>query len=75
MDTLKYLNDKLLQLQSRHMMIPRYVKQPGQFLGKKDFSLNDLPDIEFEIGETQAAIKAVLTYRKTNKKKENAKSK
>lgn len=66
MPILKYLNDRLSQLEHRKMMIPRYVKRPGDFLGKKDFSLDDLPAIEQDINETKIAIKSVELYRKFN---------
>lgn len=61
---LKFLNDRLLQLGNRKMMIPRYVHKPGMFLGKKDFSLADIPKIEEEIKECEVAIKAIEAHRK-----------
>lgn len=65
--TLKFLNDRLRQLQDRRMMIPRYVERPGAFLGKKDFSLADIPGIDKEIEECQQAIKAVIAFRNGKK--------
>lgn len=62
MTLLQFLNDRLDQLENRKMMIPRYVERPGSFVGKKDFSLEDLPKIEQAINETKAAIKAVKEY-------------
>lgn len=59
-----YLRDRLNQFEQRRMMIPRYVERPGAFLGKKDFSLNDLPKIDGEIAECKAALKAVEAHRK-----------
>lgn len=67
MELKKLLEDRLVQLQQRKMMIPRYVERPGKFLGKKDFSLDDLPIIQKEIEETKVAIKAIEKYRKTIK--------
>lgn len=64
MPLLEYLNSRLRQLEHRKMMIPRYVKKPGEFLGKKDFSLDDLPKIDKEIKEVQAAIRAVKNINK-----------
>jgi hypothetical protein len=54
-----FIQDKLDQLQNRKFMIPRYVEREGQFLGKKDFSLDDLPKIEQEINECKAALKGI----------------
>lgn len=65
MSTLKsFLKSRLEQLEHRKIMIPRYVGRPGKFLGKKDFSLDDMPVIEYQIKETQAAIKAVEEFHK-----------
>lgn len=76
MPLLQFLYDRLAQLRDRKDMIPRYVARPGGFAGKKkDFSLNDLPKIQWEMAETEAAIKAVEEYRKQNKKPDHAKSK
>ncbi len=75
MELISFLRDRLSQLEHRKMMIPRYIEQPGDFLGKKDFSLNDLPLIQWEIAETKAAIKAIEEYRKQNKKPDHAKLK
>lgn len=55
----KYLRDLILQLEQRKMMIPRYVKKPGSFLGRTDFSLNDLPVIDKQISEAKAALKGI----------------
>ena len=60
----KFLEDRLAQLEHRKMMIPRYVNRPGNFLGKKDFSLEDLPKIEEEIEETKASLKAIADLKK-----------
>lgn len=61
------LTDRLNQLEHRKMMIPRYVKNPLSFIGKKDFSLNDLPKLEEDIAETKAAIKGIEEWRKSKK--------
>lgn len=50
-------------------MIPRYVERPGSFVGKKDFSLADLPKIQMQIKEATAALKAVNEFRKETKSK------
>lgn len=63
----QFLQDRLTQLEHRKMMIPRYVNRAGNFLGKKDFSLDDLPKIEEEIEETKAAIKGVADWKKIDK--------
>ncbi len=61
---MSFLNDRLQQLENRKLMIPRYVERPGKFLGKKDFSLDDLPKIEDDIRETKALILALEKHRK-----------
>jgi len=66
-DLSKILQARLTQLENRKFMIPKYVKRPGKFLGKKDFSLDDLPKIQLEIDETKAAIKAINEFRKGRK--------
>lgn len=58
---------RLEQLENRKHMIPIYVKKPGSFIGKKDFSLDDIPGIEKEIEETIAAINGIKLIRKLNK--------
>lgn len=58
-----FLHDRLRQLENRKMMIPKYIKNPLSFIGKKDFSLNDLPRLEDEINETKAAIKGIELYK------------
>lgn len=63
-DLLTFLQERLQQLEHRKMMIPRYVQRPGAFVGKKDFSLNDLPTIQEQIEETKAAIAGIREYRK-----------
>jgi hypothetical protein len=68
----KFLSARLSQLEHRKMMIPRYVKNPGSFLGKKDFSLDQLPKIEEDIQETKAAIRGIETW-KDNLKNEKKK--
>lgn len=59
-----FLKNRLLQLEQRKMMIPRYVERPGSFLGRTDFSIEDLPKIQQEINECKAALKAVEACRK-----------
>ena len=61
------LTERLNQLENRKMMIPRYVAKPLSFIGKKDFSLNDLPKLEEDIAETKAAIKGIEDWRKSKK--------
>lgn len=63
-DILNFLNSRLSQLENREMMIPRYVEMPGKFIGKKDFSIDDLPLIKQQIKETKAAISAIKDLRK-----------
>jgi len=60
-----FIQKRLDQLKNRKLMIPRYVKQPGSFVGKKDFSLSDLPKIDEEIEECKICLKAleILTKR------------
>jgi len=66
--TLKsFLEKRIQQLEHRRMMIPRYVKRPEAFAGKKDHSLDDLPKIEADISETKAALKAVVEHQKRMK--------
>lgn len=36
-----FLNDRLRQLEDRRIMIPRYLKRKGSFIGKKNFSMGD----------------------------------
>jgi hypothetical protein len=56
------IQNRLQQLENRKMMIPRYVERPGKFLGKKDFSLEDLPKIEAQIAECKAALKGINDF-------------
>lgn len=63
----KFLIARIEQLDHRKMMIPRYVERPHAFAGKKDFSLEDLPRIEIEIGEAKAALKAVREFKNQTK--------
>ena len=58
------LMKRLEQLNERKRMIPIYVKNPNKFLGKKDFSMKDVPVIEKEIEETVAAINGIKLIRK-----------
>lgn len=53
------ITQRLEQLEHRKIMIPRYVRQPGKFLGKKDFCIEDLPQIEADIQECKAALKGI----------------
>lgn len=70
----EFLEDRLRQLQDRKLMIPRYVKRKTAFIGKKDFSLDDLPKIKYEIDETLAALEAVEDFRlKFNREQKVAK--
>lgn len=64
MTLMYFLEWRLAQLEQRKMMIPRYVERPEKFVGKKDFSLDDMPKIQIEIEETKVAIKAVKSFRK-----------
>jgi hypothetical protein len=57
----KYLEDRISQLESRKIMIPRYLKRPGEFAGKKDFSLDDIPKIEEDIRLCKLALRAITT--------------
>lgn len=63
------LTDRLNQLENRKMMIPRYVKNPLSFIGKKDFSLNDMPKLEEQIQETKAAIRGIDEWKRSKKEK------
>lgn len=68
MELLEFLNNRLKQLKDRRAMIPKYVERPGSFLGKKDFSKEDIPLIDFQIRETVAAITAVKSFHQVNRK-------
>jgi hypothetical protein len=65
-----FLEERLRQLNDRKFMIPRYVKQPGAFAGKKDFSLKDLPKIQEEIEETKAALAGIQKWKSAQKQTE-----
>lgn len=56
---------RLWQLENRKMMIPRYVERPEAFLGKKDFSLNDLPKIDQQINECNTCLEALKNIKKS----------
>lgn len=56
------IENRLRQLENRKMMIPRYVERSGKFLGKKDFSLDDLPKLEQQIAECKAALKGIKEF-------------
>lgn len=58
----KFLHERIMQRDHRLMMIPRYVERPGNFVGKKDFTLADLPKIKYEIEEAKVALKAVQRF-------------
>ncbi|HEX8331902.1 MAG TPA: hypothetical protein VF622_04725 [Segetibacter sp.] len=59
-----FLNQRIQQLEHRKMMIPRYVERPESFLGKKDFSLSDLPKIEQDLKECKFALWAIESRKK-----------
>jgi hypothetical protein len=59
-----YLKERIQQLENRKMMIPRYVERPEAFLGKKDFSMNDLPKIEEDLKECRFALWAIISRAK-----------
>lgn len=63
----EYLQARLTQLEDRKFMIPRYVERPLNFLGKKDFSMDDLPKIEEDIEETKACLKAIAELKTKSK--------
>jgi hypothetical protein len=63
-ELLNFLKARLVQLENRLEMIPRYIERSGNFLGRNHCSLDDLPIIEDQIGETKAAIKAVKQWNK-----------
>lgn len=68
-----YLNTLLPQLRDRKEMVPKYLKNPDRFLGKKDYAVNMLKDIDAEIAETKVALAAIQKYR-IKKKNKNEKS-
>jgi hypothetical protein len=67
MNLKQFIQDRITQLEQRRFMIPRYIEREGQFLGKKDFSMGDIPKIEQEIEECKAALKGIEQW-KTNTK-------
>lgn len=66
------LHNRLLQLENRVMMIPRYVKNNKAWSGKNHYTMAMIPPLEKQIEETKAAIKGIDEWRqsiKTVKKK------
>lgn len=59
-----FLHDRILQLENRLMMIPRYLERPEAFVGKKDYSLDDMPIIQKQIEEAKMALAAVNKFNK-----------
>lgn len=59
-----FLFTRIEQLENRLMMIPRYLERPESFVGRKDFSLEDLPKIQLEIEEAKVALAAVQKFKK-----------
>lgn len=59
-----YLKERIQQLEHRKMMIPRYVERPEAFLGRRDFSLDDLPKIEEDLKECKFALWAIESRKK-----------
>lgn len=61
-------------------MPKQWFEETGQFLGKKDFSMEDLPEIEKQIEECDAALKGIeamswwinVQYKRPDKWKEVA---
>lgn len=69
MKAYEYLNTLLSQLKDRKEMIPKYLKNPDRFLGKKDYAVKMLHGIDQEIAETKVAIAAIENFRKVKKSK------
>lgn len=60
----KELENRLLQLENRKMMIPRYVDNNRSWSGKNHYSLDMLPEIQQQIDETKAAITGIINWQK-----------
>lgn len=69
MRAFEYLNALLPQLRDRKEMVPKYLKNPDRFLGKKDYAVKMLDGIDQEIAETKVAIAAIENLRKKQKVK------
>lgn len=63
---LSFLEQRIEQLEHRKMMILRYLGDPNKFVGRKDFSLEDIPKLEELINEARFALDAVKAYKKAN---------
>lgn len=66
MKLIEFLEDRIRQLEDRKFMIPKYVEYPLRFLGRKDFTLDEIPKIQHQILECKAAIKAVKEFNRLN---------
>jgi len=56
---LSQLRKSLALLEHRKFMIPRYVEQDEKWLGKNHYSMDMIPEIEFQIEEMKAAIAGI----------------
>lgn len=65
---IKFLTDRKKQLEQRKIMIPKYLEHPHAFLGKNNFTVEDIARIELEIKECDAALKAIKRIKKMAKK-------
>lgn len=66
---LSQLRKSLSTLEHRKFMIPKYVNQDAAWAGKNHYSMDMIPEIEFQIEEMKAAIQGIEDL-KMRKRKE-----
>lgn len=65
---LSQLNRSLNTLEHRKMMIPRYCDQSKHWAGENHYSMDMIPEIEFQIEEMKAAIQGIEELKKRKRK-------
>jgi hypothetical protein len=53
------------QLKNRIFMIRKYVENPSKWLGGKKFNLKDIPDIQKQVDETDAALWGISKWKES----------
>lgn len=61
---LSQLKKSLEHLKNRKMMIPRYCDQSKHWAGENHYSMDMIPEIEFQIEEMKAAINGIELLKK-----------
>lgn len=67
MTTYTILQDRIDQLNLRLQTIPVYLKNPDKWIGRYQYTMEDIPKIRAEVAETEVALQAIKFYRKNLK--------